>query len=183
MSLTKNQPRESPTTRRKAPKAHQFTAVGLLLAMLVSLLAHEHVRRVEARIAGWAIETFMDVGTYMEPYGTYLTIGAGTQHIFTLDVTFACSVVLLTAPLLLVAALLLFSGRGSLSLTIPAALVGVAILVAINTLRIMLIAALTRENNLDGFALAHTVYGSLLVLIGLAFVQVLFVKTVIKKRR
>lgn len=170
-------------TRAPATVAQWVTAALFVVAVIALLMSQDWSRRLEAGIAEFFIGSILGVGSQLAPTGTELTVGAGTQMIFTLDVSFACSVVLLLIPLMALAAALLASGRASIFRTVPAVLVGAGALLALNACRFLMIAALTHATGLEGYGWAHTVYGSMLVLIGLAIVLMAFVKVVSGSRK
>lgn len=176
----------APRTRRQARRMDarrgsflQKLAAALLLLGVAALFASlDWSRRLEASIAEWSIGAVLRVGSDLAPEGTRLTVGAGSHTIFTLDVSIACSVVLLLTPLLLVAAALLVTGRASLLRTLPAVVFGALMLLAINAARFVLIASMTLNDGLAGYGWAHTVYGSIIALVGLAIVLVGFIRIV-----
>lgn len=170
-------------TRRPASIAQWAAAALLLLAIAALLLSQDWSRRLEAGIAEFSIRHILNIGSQLAPTGTELTVGAGSQTIFTLDVSFACSVVLLLTPLMALAAALLASGRASILRTLPTVLVCATALLTLNACRFLLIAALTHTAGLDGYGWAHTVYGSMLVLVGLAIILMTFVKVVSHTRK
>lgn len=164
--------------RRDTSLLQRLTAVALVLASVALLLSQEWSRRVEAMIAEWSIHAVLGLNAQLSETGTTLTVGAGSHTIFSLNVTFACSVVLLLIPFMLTGAALLGTGRATLMRTLPAVVVGAIALLAINAARMVVIARMTHADGLDGFGWSHTVYGSLLVLAGLALTLVAFVRTV-----
>jgi exosortase/archaeosortase family protein len=163
--------------------AQKFFALGLVGVVVALIATQEQSRRVEAIIAGWAIEVVLGVGAQVSSVESLITIGAGTQHIFTVDVSFACSVTLLLTPFILIAAGMVISGRATVSRTVPALIVGSVGLVLINAVRFILIAAMTLAEGLAGFGWAHTIVGSALVIVGLVLIEVLFFLLVTRTKR
>jgi exosortase/archaeosortase family protein len=90
---------------------------------------------------------------------------------------------MLLVPLGLVASAMLFTGRASVARAVPAFLIGVAGLFAVNAARLLLISGMTHSEHLEGFGWAHTIYGSVVALVGLAAVLVGFVWFVTGSRR
>lgn len=162
--------------------SQKITALGLVALVALLVATQEQSRRLEAIVAGWAVEHLLGVGTEVSSTGSSLTVGVQTQHIFTVEVSFACSVTLLFAPFFLIAAGMLACGRTSVMRSIVPLVIGSVGLIVINALRFVLIAAFTRSSNLVGFGWAHTIYGSVLVLVGLIAIEVLFVFLVTRTR-
>jgi exosortase/archaeosortase family protein len=165
-----------PVRLRRRPTIAGAIASVLLVAGIVALaLTLSDSARFEAHIAGWATENILGLPAQLAATGSQLTVGAGTATLFTIEVGVACSVVLLIVPLMLVAIAQLMTGRASVLRVLPAVVVGAVLLLAINALRIMLIVSMTYQQHLEGFGWAHTIYGSLVVLVGLAVTVVGFV--------
>ncbi|GAA1315737.1 hypothetical protein ACFSWE_01660 [Leucobacter albus] len=170
-------------TKLRGSGAQKLVAVFAVICAVALLATNEASRQLEAQLAGWAISTALGVGTEVPAGSTLISIGGGSQHYFTVDLSFACSVALIIAPLLLVAAGLLFTGRTTVFRAVPAVLVGAALLVAANAARFILIASMTRRDNLEGFGWAHSFYGSALVLGALLVVLVGFVYFITRGNR
>ncbi|WP_162259111.1 exosortase/archaeosortase family protein [Oerskovia sp. Root22] len=162
--------------------ARLCAAVFVVLAV-VPFVLNEPVRRVEAAVVGWVAQGVLGVDVTLAPVGAVLGVGAGTQSYFQMTVSMACSVVLLTAPLFALAAVLLATGRAPVRRGVLAAALGAVGLELTNTVRLVLIMWMTRRTGLEGFGWAHTVYGSLIVLAGLILVILAFVLVATGRRR
>ena len=135
----------------------RLLAGTLIVASIILAGTFEQSQRLEASIARWAITFALDTRVRTTGDGSSLLVGLGGHRAFTLEIGAACSVVLILVPFLLVAAAMLISGRAPIWRALPAVIVGAFMLLAVNAVRLILIAALTLDRGLEGFGWAHTV--------------------------
>lgn len=175
--------RSQQTDRNRATVGGRIVAVLLVLASVGLFVSLDAAQHFEARIAEVAISAVLDTGTRIGSDGTSVLVGIGGARAFTLQISIACSVVLLLVPFFLVAAAMLASGRASVWRAVPAVIGGALLLLAVNAARLVLIAHMTMQDGLDGFGWAHTVYGSAVVLVGLILVIIAFIAIMAAGRR
>ncbi|RKS86693.1 exosortase/archaeosortase family protein [Microbacterium sp. AG790] len=87
---------------------------------------------------------------------------------YVLQVTTECSAVFLTAPFLVVAALLLLSRRFRVTRVMVSLLLSVSLIVAVNEIRIAFVGAALSWWGVEGYGWAHTVAGSVLSIAAIA---------------
>lgn len=134
------------------------------------------VRAAEVQITGVAVAPITDGLTTVAPKFAALWWGLGTDRAFGIRVAPECSAAFIIAPLLLVAAAFaLLGGRHTARRLVGAAAVTVALVVAVNSLRLVAIAWSTWQWGDSGFRWSHSVGGSLLSTIGFALAMVGFI--------
>ena len=168
--------------QRKASVLGWAVGIALMIGMVALLLSEQLMREGETRLLQETLGFFLGLKSTLSPAGTAISIGAGTQAYFTMVVSTGCSVVLLMIPLVLVAALMLVTGRSTAARIIPTLVVSVGALLALNQLRFVLITVMTRQGGLAAFEWAHTVIGSVLVLAGLSAIIVFFIRVVSRQK-
>lgn len=174
--------RRPPAPQSAATKpVRVLLGLGLLVGVVAMVVQLDTVQVFESNVAARLIEAVLGVDARVA--GPVITVGLGSQHVFAMQVTAACSVVPLSVPLFLVAVTMLVTGRGSIVRTIPSLVAACVLLLAINAARFTVIAAMTRADGLDGFGWAHTFWGSLIALVGLTTVTLGYVAAVSNRRR
>jgi hypothetical protein len=159
-------------TRRRRASAPQLVLAALLAGAAVALVVLlERAVQVEAHVFAHAIPAVIGASAALGDHAT-LTIGAGGPMLFSMTVGLACSIVLLLVPFLLIAAALLSAGRIGVLRAVVAVAVGAVLLEAVNTVRVVVIAALTLGDGVNGFGWGHTLVGSVIVLAGLLLTTV-----------
>ena len=98
-------------------------------------------------------------------------------------ITVQCSIALYLGPLSALAGLVLLSPRIRIRRVLSAAVVGMVALVALNQLRLVLIAFAYGAGGMDAFNWMHGPIGSALMLVGIAGVLVAFFAVCLKRRR
>lgn len=94
--------------------------------------------------------------------------GLGTPHVIGLQISAGCSSAMLISPILLIGAGFMLGGRSTVPRILAGTGIGAAVLVLTNQLRIGMIAWFSQQWGLDGLGWAHTVFGSVLSLVGVA---------------
>ena len=172
MSDTPLSPVTPPIRPRRRASATQLVLAALLAGAAVALVVLlEKAVQVEAHVFAHAIPAVLGTSAVLGDHAT-LTIGAGGPMLFSMTVGLACSIVLLLVPFLLIAAALLSAGRISVLRAVFAVAVGAVLLEAVNTARVVVIAALTIGDGVNGFGWGHTLVGSVIVLAGLLLTTV-----------
>ncbi|MDX3763423.1 archaeosortase/exosortase family protein [Streptomyces sp. AK02-04a] len=129
---------------------------------------NEWFRSAEAA-AGEHVIGLVTTGTTSLDWDSAVTFfGLGTPHAMGLRITAGCSSAMLIIPLLLVGAGFMLSRRSTISRILTGTVIGAAVLVATNQVRIALIASFSQKWGEEGFGWAHTVVGSILSLVGVA---------------
>ena len=158
---------DTPPTRRRRASVPQLVLAALLAGLAVALIVLlERAVQLEAHVFAQAIPALLGASAVLGDHAT-LTVGAGGPTLFSMTVGLACSIVLLLVPYLLIAAALLSAGRISVLRALAAVAVGALLLEAVNTVRVVVIAALTLDDGVNGFGWGHTLIGSVIVLTGL----------------
>lgn len=171
MSDSPSAPVSPPTTRRRASVPQLVLAALLAGAAVALVVLLERAVHLEAHLFAHAIPALLGASAVLGDHAT-LTIGAGGPMLFSMTVGLACSIVLLLVPFLLIAAALLSAGRISVPRALFAVAVGAVLLEAVNTVRVVVIAALTLGDGVSGFGWGHTLVGSVIVLAGLLLTTV-----------
>jgi exosortase/archaeosortase family protein len=108
----------------------------------------------------------------------------GKPGLLGLQVTLGCSSVLLITPILFATALLLCFGRMSALRILTAALIAGGLVVGFNVLRLVVITALVGVwGPQSGFGWGHTLFGSVLTLIGMSGALAVYWFVVSPRRR
>ena len=147
-------------------------ALAVVLAALLCLAEQGTYRVLESRAASWAVHGLLGYPVIAANAGPTFFFGyhagPGTEYLG-LQVSLACSSVLLIGPAAFVTAVLAVVGTVKLS-RLMLALAATAVLVTlINLLRFVLIAQLVDAWGPEsGFGWAHSFFGSVLTLAGLA---------------
>ncbi|MFE5535455.1 exosortase/archaeosortase family protein [Streptomyces sp. NPDC056492] len=159
--------------RRGSPL--QLVAAAALLACAVALCLGTHrAMEWETRLAARSVGLVMSTHTLLMPSGDVFYFDVGTGRDQGLRLTLACSVVLLLVPLLSISAVVLAAGRARMLRVLTATVCASAALVAVNQIRLLVIAEASRKWGDAGFGWAHSVAGSFIVLAGVAVVLIFF---------
>lgn len=163
---------ETPLARRRRASAPQLVLAALLAGAAVALVVLlDRAVQVEAHLFAQAIPFVLGASAELGPHAT-ITVGAGGPMLYSMTIGLACSIVLLLVPFLLIAAALLSAGRMSVLRGLASVAVGAVLLEAVNTVRVVVIAAMTLGDGVSGFGWGHTLVGSVIVLAGLLLATV-----------
>jgi exosortase/archaeosortase family protein len=146
---------------------------GLACVVAAAMVADEAVYRgFESRLAAGAVHQLLgysavavtDRQTFFFAFDS-----GGSRHMLGLDVSLGCSSVFLLAPMLMFTGILAaYSTKPLFGLGVAAA-AATAVIVGVNLLRLVMIAALMVWWGVQtGFGWGHTLFGSILTLVGLA---------------
>jgi exosortase/archaeosortase family protein len=156
-------------SRRPARLAAATALFGIALS---ALAAQGWLRGVEAQMAGWTVHQVL---------GFSVMVARATQTFYFqyhdrdstpylgLQISLACSSILLVVPAFLVSGLLAVLGSVPLLRLVLGLAAFSAVVVAVNLLRLVLISILVDAwGEQSGFGWAHTFFGSVLTLAGLS---------------
>lgn len=155
---------------------HRLAAV-VLVAVAVALVVWQRTyRTVEMVMAGGLIRLFTSDGVYVASSRQSVYFGLGSDTPFGLRMSPECTSAFLLLPLLLVAAVMI-ALRPRITRQVLGALgIAVVVLVVVNQLRLLALVGLIDWLGTDrGYYLGHTLFGSLISIIGGAAALVLFV--------
>lgn len=147
-------------------------ALAVILAALLAFAEQESYRVFEARLASRAVHGLLGYPVIPANAGPTFFFGyhaGGVTEYLGLQVSLACSSVLLVTPAAFVTAVLAVVSTVKLSRLMLALAATAALVTLINLLRFVLIALLVDAWGPEtGFGWAHSFFGSLLTLVGLA---------------
>jgi exosortase/archaeosortase family protein len=155
---------------------HRAPAVGLVLVAVALVVWQRAYRTVEMLLAGGLIRLFTSDGVYVAAQRQAVYFGLGGDRPFGLRMSPECTSAFLLLPLLLVGAVMV-ALRPTITRQVLGALgIAVVVLVLVNQLRLLMLVALINWFGTDqGYYLGHTMFGSLISVIGGAAALVLFV--------
>lgn len=174
-----------------APPSHRIWRITLCVALLAaatSLVVFElQIREMESAIASWIGVHILgwDIVRQDQSPIMFITIpddGSVTQWIG-LKVTSECTVALLVAPLLGLAAMLILGRRLSIRAVLVATLLATLLFVAVNSIRLLFIAGSTHEWGLSAFRWSHEIYGSIISIVGICVGILVFLKLLTRLSR
>jgi exosortase/archaeosortase family protein len=159
--------------RQVSRSVPRCVAGALMCALAVLAVVYESwYRGVEAVLAGDAVSRWLGfpvVVARAQQTMFFAFHGTGNAHMLGFQVTLGCSSDLLVAPLLLFTGLLLILGQIPLSRVLLAMASAAAIVIVINVLRLVMIAMMVNWWGVQtGFGWGHTLFGSVLTLLGMA---------------
>lgn len=167
------------TVANAIPRAvpwHRALAVALVLGAVALIVWQRAYRTVEMILAGGLIRLFTSDGVYVAAQRQTVYFGLGGDTPFGLRMSPECTSAFLLLPLLLVGAVMI-ALRPRISRQVLGALgIAVVVLILVNQLRLLMLVALIDWMGTDrGYYLGHTMFGSLISVIGGAAALVLFV--------
>lgn len=155
------------------PKA---LAVLLLVAAAALIVWQRAYRTVEMMLAGGLIRLFTSDGVYVAAQRQSVYFGLGSDRPFGLRMTPECTSAFLLLPLLLVGAVMIVLRPRVTRQVLFALGVSAVVLILVNQLRLLMLVGLINWLGTDrGYYLGHTMFGSLISVIGGAAALVLFV--------
>ena len=150
----------------------QLAALVTVLGAVLAVAEQSWYRGVEARMGAWAVHALLGYAVIAANSGPTFFFGyheGGRIGYLGLEVSLACSSVLLVAPAALATAVLAVASRIPMTRLLLALAATAGLVTAINVLRFVLIALLVDAwGAQSGFGWAHSFFGSLLTLAGLA---------------
>lgn len=155
------------------PKA----VAGLLVACAAALIVWQRAyRTAEMAVAGGVIRLFTADGVHVAAERQSVYFGLGGDTPFGLRMSPECTSAFLLLPLLGVGAVMVVLRPRITGQVLAALAVSVAVLVAVNQVRLlMLVGLIDWLGTDDGYYLGHTMFGSLISVLGGAAALVLFV--------
>jgi exosortase/archaeosortase family protein len=168
---------------RSLPGAPRLAAAALIaVAAATALAAQSWYRGIEAIAAAWIVHAVLGyaVISVRDTHTFFFGFHQGRRTVYLgLEVSLACSSVLLVVPAALVTAVLAVVSRLRMSRLLGALAAVTVLVVATNLLRLLLIAVLVDAWGVQvGFGWAHTFFGSLLTLAGMSAAPVLYYRMV-----
>lgn len=159
--------------RRRGRSVPRCAAGAVMCVAAVLAVVYESwYRGMEAALAGSAVSQWLGYPVIVaraQQTMFFAFHGTGTAHMLGFQVTLGCSSDLLVAPLLLFTGLLLILGQIPLSRVLLAMASAAAIVIVINVLRLVMIAVMVDWWGVEtGFGWGHTLFGSVLTLLGMA---------------
>lgn len=150
--------------------------MSLLLAAAGLVVFQRAYRTVEMTLAGGLIRLFTSDGVYVAAQRQSVYFGLGGDRPFGLRMSPECTSAFLLLPLLLVGAVMIVL-RPQITRQVLGALgIAVVVLILVNQLRLLMLVGLINWLGTDrGYYLGHTMFGSLISVIGGAAALVLFV--------
>jgi exosortase/archaeosortase family protein len=155
-----------------ARTARAFAGIGALFCAVGVLAGQARYRGAEASLGARAVR--WTLGYPVDAERGMQTLFFGYHHdgklgLLGLQITLGCSSALLVTPILIVTALLLCFGRMSALRILAAALIAGGLVVGFNVLRLVVIAGLVGVwGPQSGFGWGHTLFGSVLTLVGMS---------------
>ncbi|HEV2344306.1 MAG TPA: archaeosortase/exosortase family protein [Actinocrinis sp.] len=147
-------------------------AFGGVAAAITLLLSEHWYRGVEAVVTGDTVSKWLGfpvIVSRAQQTMFFAFRGTGPSHMLGLQITLGCSSVLLLAPILLLTGVLLSLRNVSPLRVLFAAAIAGSLVVFINVVRLVMIAAMVDWWGVAaGFGWGHTLFGSVLMLLGLA---------------
>lgn len=155
---------------------HRALAVALLLLAVSLVVWQRAYRTVEMTLAGGLIRLFTSDGVYVAAQRQSVYFGLGGDTPFGLRMSPECTSAFLLLPLLLVGAVMIVLRPRITRQVIGALGIAVVALILVNQLRLLMLVGLIDWMGTDrGYYLGHTMFGSLISVIGGAAALVLFV--------
>ncbi|GAB1509081.1 hypothetical protein JCM33774_11220 [Actinophytocola sp. KF-1] len=155
---------------------HRALAVVLLLVAVSLVVWQRAYRTVEMTLAGGLIRLFTSDGVYVAEQRQSVYFGLGGDTPFGLRMSPECTSAFLLLPLFLVGAVMIVLRPRITRQVIGALGIAVVALILVNQLRLLMLVGLVNWMGTDrGYYLGHTMFGSLISVIGGAAALVLFV--------
>jgi exosortase/archaeosortase family protein len=165
--------------RSSASPSRLAFALGAMAVVTAILLKQEAIRRFEAMVSSWTTAHVTGITSdWIAGSSTYI-IGRGTKYEMGLQLVAGCSTALLIIPLIALAALYVYFGRAGALRMVVGVVVCSAAMFAVNLTRLAVVAIAVRKWGTEtGFEWAHSVVGSVIVLIGWIAVLLAFTRFV-----
>jgi exosortase/archaeosortase family protein len=165
---------------RESGRGVRLALALVLFALAISMVVFNSIARSgEAWLAQHVFSFVLHTNAVAVIHTAAVYLNIGTTEFFGLKITAQCSAFLLMTPLFLVAAVMCLRPRFRPSRLLGSLAVFAVLVVVVNQIRLVVIAALTDRFGLDaGFGIAHNLVGALVMLLGLIGGIALFVKLV-----
>jgi exosortase/archaeosortase family protein len=155
---------------------HRALAAVLVLGAVALIVWQRAYRTVEMTLAGGLIRLFTSDGVYVAAQRQSVYFGLGGDTPFGLRMSPECTSAFLLLPLLLVGAVMIVLRPRITRQVIGALGIAVVALILVNQLRLLMLVGLIDWLGTDrGYYLGHTMFGSLISVIGGAAALVVFV--------
>ncbi|MGM7697991.1 hypothetical protein [Microbacterium sp. A84] len=173
------------TASRQAMRAiRALLGVGLAAGGVALMMSHDLLRQGETVLAGALSQSVTPGETYVAADAHAFFWASATPAMHGLRVTAECTSAFLVGPLLILAGLILASGRFGLGRMLAATGLAATVLVLANQGRLVLIAWATAKWGVaDGYQWSHTVGGSLVVGLGVALALGVFIVMLAARRK
>ncbi|MHA7270738.1 exosortase S [Arthrobacter sp. HLT1-20] len=158
---------------RRASGSHGFPALVVLLGAGALIMFEVQLRTLEARAFAGVLSVFSDATVYS--VGSMVVFRLEDQAPYGLNITALCSTGVLWVPLLVVAGLILLSGRCQRGPLLRALLFSLLIVAACNVGRFLMIVLGLVWWGQAGFDLMHHYLGSIVVIAGFVAAFILLV--------
>ena len=169
--------------RRPSALPNRLFVAFLLTLAAALVVAHRAYQSAEISLSGLLLHVVTSSGVQVAPGRQTVYFGLGSDHPLGLTMTPECTSAFLLVPLVVVAAVLIALRPGIGRRVLASLGVATVVLVVVNQLRIMTLAALVGWLGTDrGYYWGHTMIGSLVSVFGGAIALVLFVWLATRQR-
>lgn len=164
------------TTLSRSFPGSRLVVVALVTVAAALAAGYHAYETAEIDLSSFVLGLFTPGSTYFAADRPAVYFGLGTSHPLGLAMTPECTSVFLVLPLIFVGAVMIALRPRVTARVLIALMIGGAILVVVNQLRILTLALLVGWLGTDrGYYWGHTMVGSLISVIGGAVALVLFV--------
>ncbi|SED64826.1 exosortase/archaeosortase family protein [Ruania alba] len=168
----------APTTSGDYPLGRRLVRITAALVLLGAAAAmlfwQQQVRYGEMSLAGTWFDLVLAGSTHTNRDAIYFSWTGG--ELIGLRNTWECTVALLAGPLLGIGAVLLALTRIPWHRLVTGLALALVLIVAVNQLRLAMIAVSLQRWGMDGYALSHTVIGSIFAIAGFVVAAMVFLK-------
>jgi exosortase/archaeosortase family protein len=170
---------------RENGRGVRLVLASVLFAAAVSMVVFNAVcRSGEAWLAQHVFSFVLHTNSVAVIHTAAVYLNIGSTDYFGLKITAQCSAFLIMTPLFLVAAVMCLRPRFSPARLLGSVAVFAVLVLVVNQIRLVVIAALTDRFGLGaGFGIAHNLVGAVVMLLGLIGGIALFVKLVTRVRK
>jgi exosortase/archaeosortase family protein len=161
---------------RPSALPHRLLIAALIALATVLVIGHRTYQTIEISLAGLLLHVFTSSGVYVAANQQTVYFGLGSSSPLGLTMTPECTSAFLLIPLILVSTVLIALRPAVTPRVLGSLALAAVILVVVNQLRIMTLAALVGWLGTNrGYYWGHTMIGSLVSVFGGAIALVLFV--------
>ncbi|WP_430592263.1 exosortase S [Humidisolicoccus flavus] len=155
-------------------RSHPVLALVLVAAAVAMIVQQQAFREFEATLMAPLLQLVLEGNTV--PVGTAITIGIGTEDVTRLVITSLCSTLVLFAPLLIIAGLILLMPKFSVGRIASGLALSIAISALANLGRYAMAAFAMQQGGMVAFDIVHRWIGSLMVIFAFAFALFVLVR-------